>query len=154
MALSASSATPSVQKCRTQASSVRHETRGEPHVGLSATMRTLSDHPLTLPAVHSPPTVLRVRRSAVTGLPIGSSVDTAMRLLIIWLLILVSRFLLRGHPEGRHLATRLRCQRAQVESIFRSPICSVHRWQAHLPDEGAITRVCMEKVESGVRLNQ
>ena len=49
---------------------------------------------------------------------------------------------------------KAQCQRAQVESIFRSPVCSVHRWQAHLPDEGPITRVCMEKVESGVRLNQ
>jgi hypothetical protein len=47
-----------------------------------------------------------------------------------------------------------KCQRAQVESIFRSPIRSVHRWQAHLLDEGAIARVGMEKVESGVRLNQ
>jgi hypothetical protein len=31
---------------------------------------------------------------------------------------------------------------------------SVHRWQAHLLDEGTIARVGMEKVESGVRLSQ
>jgi hypothetical protein len=31
---------------------------------------------------------------------------------------------------------------------------SVHRWQAHLLDKGAIARVGMEKVESGVRLSQ
>ena len=31
---------------------------------------------------------------------------------------------------------------------------SVHRWQAHLLDEGATARVGMEKVESGVRLSQ
>jgi hypothetical protein len=30
---------------------------------------------------------------------------------------------------------------------------SVHRWQSHLLDEGAIARVSMEKVESGVRLS-
>src|SRR5450631_2708288 len=31
---------------------------------------------------------------------------------------------------------------------------SVHRWQAHLLDQGAIARVAMEKVKSGVRLSQ
>ena len=31
---------------------------------------------------------------------------------------------------------------------------SVHRWQAHLLDKGAIARVGMEKVESGVGLSQ
>jgi hypothetical protein len=41
-------------------------------------------------------------------------------------------------------------------AMFRPSLIafSVHRWQAHLLDEGAIARVGMEKVESGVGLSQ
>jgi hypothetical protein len=68
-----------------------------------------------------------------------------LRIPILWILILVNRFLLRGDVEGRGEG---------AGRSIRNPIRSVHRWQAHLLDEGAIARVGMDKVESGVRLNQ
>jgi len=62
---------------------------------------------------------------------------------VIWrrLEILATRF--------RGLSIRVCVQRLEQLIAF-----SVHRWQAHLLDEGAIARVGMDKVESGVRLNQ